>query len=52
MTVKFVDTTTPRPAPRTVCCSKLLTIRIIVDHSYECVIKTLRCVLSVAKLRF
>jgi len=41
MTAKYVDTTTPRPAPKTVCCSKLLTIKLIVDHSYDRVIKTL-----------
>jgi len=46
MTAKCVDATTPRPAPKTVCCSKLLTIRLtrIVDHSYDRVIKTLRAV--------
>jgi len=25
MTAKCIDATTPRPAPKTVCCSKLLT---------------------------
>jgi len=30
MIAKCVDMTTPRPALRTVCCSKLLTIRYIV----------------------
>jgi len=39
MTAKCVDVTTPR----LVCCSKLLTIRLTVDHSYNNrVIKTLR----------
>jgi len=42
MTAKCVDAT-QRPKP-TVCCSKLLTIELtIVDHSYDRVIKTLRC---------
>jgi len=40
MTAKGVDAPL-RPAPRTPCCSKLLTIKFIVDHSYDCVIKTL-----------
>jgi len=34
MTAKYVDGTTPRPASRTVCYSKWLTIRLIVDRSY------------------
>jgi len=46
MTAVFVDATTPRSVPRTVCCSKLLTVRLIVDHSYDRVIKTLRVVYS------
>jgi len=46
MNAKCVDATTPWPAYKTVCCSKLLTIRIIVDHSYDRVIKTLRAVYS------
>jgi len=46
MTAKCVDATTPRPAPRIVCYSKLLTIRLIVDRSYNRVIKTLRAVYS------
>jgi len=46
MTAKCVDATTPRPAPKSVCCSKLLTIRLIVDHSYDRVVKTLRAVYS------
>jgi len=33
MTAKCVDATTTRPnVPKTVCCLKLLTIRLIVDH--------------------
>jgi len=46
MTAKCVDATIPRPAPWAVCCSKLLTVRLIVDHSYYRVIKTLRAVYS------
>jgi len=46
MTAKCVDGTTPRPASRTVCCSKLLAVRLIVDRSYNGVIKTLRAVYS------
>jgi len=46
MTAKCVDATIPRPASRTVCCSKLLTIRLIVDRSYNRVTKTLRAVYS------
>jgi len=46
MTAKCIDATTPRPGPRTVCCSKLLTIRLFVDHTYDRVIKTLRAVYS------
>jgi len=34
MIAKCIDATTPRPVPRTVvCCSKLLTIKLTVDHS-------------------
>jgi len=47
MTAKCVDTTTPSPAPRAVCCSKLLTIKLIVDHSYDRVIKTLRAEIEI-----
>jgi len=46
MTAKCVDGTTLRPASSTVCCSKLLTIRLVVDRSYNGVIKTLRAVYS------
>jgi len=46
MTAKCDDATTPRPAPRAVCCSKLLAVRLIVDHSYDRVIKTLLAVYS------
>jgi len=46
MTAVCVDVTTPRTGPRTVCCSKLLTVRLIVDHSYDRVIKILRDVHS------
>jgi len=46
MNAKCVDATIPRLAPKTVCCSKLVTIRLIVDHSYDCVLKTLRAVYS------
>jgi len=50
MTAKCDDATTPRPAPRTVCYSKLLAlseqVRLIADHSYDRVIKTLRAVYS------
>jgi len=44
MTAKCVDATIPKPSSRTVCCSKLLTIRLIVDRSYYGVIKTPRAV--------
>jgi len=50
MTAVCVEATTPRAGPWTVRCSKLLTVRLTVDHSYDRVIKTLRAVL--AKLRF
>jgi len=46
MTAKFVDATIPRLAFRTVCCSKLLTFRLIVDRNYNGVVKTLRAVYS------
>jgi len=46
MTAKCVDATTSRSGPRTVCYSKFLTVRLIVDHSYDRVIKTLRAVYS------
>jgi len=46
MTAKCVDATTPRPASRTVSCLKLLTNRLIVDRSYNRVIKTQRAVCS------
>jgi len=36
----------PSPASRTVCYSKLLTVRLIVYRSYNGVIKTLRAVYS------
>jgi len=42
MTTKCVDSTTPMP----VRCSKLLTIRLIVDYYNNRVIKTLRAVYS------
>jgi len=45
VTIKYIDATL-RPAPRTVCCSKLLTIRLIVDQSYNRVKKTLRAIYS------
>jgi len=46
MTAMCVDVTNPRLAPRTVCCSKMLAVRLIADHSYDRVIKTLRAVYS------
>jgi len=46
MTAKCVDGTIPRPASRTVYYSKLLTVRLIVNRSYNGVIKTLRAVCS------
>jgi len=33
MTAKCVVDTSPRPAPRIACCSKLLIIKLIVDRS-------------------
>jgi len=46
MTTKCVDATTKRPQGL-LCCSTVLTIRLIVDHSYNNrVIKTLRAVYS------
>jgi len=52
MTVKCVDAP-PRPAPRTLCCLKLLTITLItVDHSYDYEVCYTDSVLSIAKLRF
>jgi len=45
MTAKCVEDAPSRPEPRTACCSKmLLTIRLIFDHSYDRVIKTLLAV--------
>jgi len=46
MIVKCDDATTPRPAPRTVCCSKVLAVRLIVNFSYDRFIKILRAVYS------
>jgi len=46
MTAQCDDAKTPMLAPWTVCCSKLLAVRLIVDHSYDCVIKTLHAVYS------
>jgi len=43
MTAKCVVDKSRRPALRIVCCSKLI-IRLIVDHGYDRVIKTLRAV--------
>jgi len=44
MNAKCVDAI-PRPAPKTVCL-KFLTIRLIADHNYYRVIKTLRAIYS------
>jgi len=43
MTAKCVDATIPRPTPKTVCYSKLLTIRLIVVHSYDHVKESACC---------
>jgi len=46
MIAKCVVDATPRSAPSTVCCSKLLTIRLIVNYSYDRVEKTLRAAIA------